>query len=178
MVLGLGGNSSFHTRLFQVDFSNTIHKVRSSGSWGWWEISISHVRYVALPNSSHSLLLNHICHTPIISNNLISVSKLCRDNKAFVEFHPDYFLVKDQDTQYPPPGTHWLWPLQSLLTTILLMLIHLTFYLQSPHHSNQRYNIWYKFFYICNIQKPRASNFNFCNSCMFAKSHSLPIHLS
>ena len=91
------------------------------------KISISHVRYVALPNSSHSLLLNHICHTPIISNNLISVSKLCRDNKAFVEFHPDYFLVKDQDTQYPPPGTHWLWPLQSLLTTILLMPIHFTF---------------------------------------------------
>ena len=51
-------------------------------------------------------------------------------------------------------------------------------------------NIWYrclgypaiaivqKVFYICNIQKPRASNFNFCNSCHFAKSHRLLIHLS
>ena len=58
------------------------------------KISISHVRYAALPSSSHSLLLSHIYHMPTISNNLISVSKLCR-NKAFVEFHYDYLFVKD-----------------------------------------------------------------------------------
>ena len=61
-------------------------------------ISISHVGCIVLPSSSHSLLLNHTYNTLVISNNLISVSKLCRDNKAFVEFHLDYFLMKDQDT--------------------------------------------------------------------------------
>ena len=64
------------------------------------KISISHVGYATLPTSSpNPLFLNHVLHTPAISNNLLSVTKLCSDNRAFVEFFPTYFLAKDQVTK-------------------------------------------------------------------------------
>ena len=40
--------------------------------------------------------LKHVLHTPQISKQLISVTKLCSNNQAFVEFYSSHFLVKDQ----------------------------------------------------------------------------------
>ncbi|RVW91532.1 hypothetical protein CK203_046197 [Vitis vinifera] len=48
------------------------------------------------PQSCKLIHLKHILHTPQISKQLISVTKLCFDNQAFVEFHLSHFLVKDQ----------------------------------------------------------------------------------
>ena len=63
-------------------------------------LTISHIGHAKLPAMhSSSLTLKHILHTPAISHNLLSVVKLCRDNKAFVEFHPNSFFVKDQATR-------------------------------------------------------------------------------
>ena len=42
------------------------------------------------------LVLNRVLHVPEASKNLISVHKLAADNNVFLEFHPDFFLVKDQ----------------------------------------------------------------------------------
>lgn len=54
---------------------------------------------------------------PKPQKNLVSVSRLAKDNSAFLEFHPDYFLIKDQATKatilkgrchrdlYPLPST-------------------------------------------------------------------------
>ena len=41
------------------------------------------------------LKLNNILHALGFSNNILSVSRLCADNIAFVEFYPNLFLVKD-----------------------------------------------------------------------------------
>ncbi|KAG6497849.1 hypothetical protein ZIOFF_045755 [Zingiber officinale] len=61
-------------------------------------IVISHIGNSTLPAYSNSIKLSNIFHTPAMSKNLISVSRLCLDNKAYVEFHSTFFLVKDQVT--------------------------------------------------------------------------------
>jgi hypothetical protein len=45
------------------------------------------------------LFLNQILYAPRINRHLISVRKLAYDNNAFVEFHPNYFFVKDRTTR-------------------------------------------------------------------------------
>ncbi|KAI4387440.1 hypothetical protein MLD38_005274 [Melastoma candidum] len=59
---------------------------------------ILHTGDRSLGSESGVLNLFNILHTPAISQNLISVSKLCRDNNVFVEFHPDVCFVKDKST--------------------------------------------------------------------------------
>ena len=36
-------------------------------------------------------------HFPYLAINLISISKFCIDNNSIFEFHPHFFLIKDQD---------------------------------------------------------------------------------
>ena len=58
-------------------------------------ISISNISSIVLKSPFKDTKLNHIFHMLAISKQLLSVSKLCHDNKAFFEFHPNFFLVKD-----------------------------------------------------------------------------------
>ncbi|KAL4379783.1 hypothetical protein GQ457_02G018970 [Hibiscus cannabinus] len=52
----------------------------------------------SLISSSHTLYLNNVLHVPSITKNLVSVSKLARDNKVFLEFHARSCVVRDEDT--------------------------------------------------------------------------------
>ena len=60
------------------------------------QLSISHVGHAKLNTITHStpLVLKDILHTPFLSHNLLSVAKLCGDNRAYIEFHANSFLVK------------------------------------------------------------------------------------
>ncbi|KAI4389249.1 hypothetical protein MLD38_001497 [Melastoma candidum] len=56
--------------------------------------------YPAIPGSvSSSLSLAHVLHAPALTQRLISVSKLCRDNDVSVKFHSTGFCVKDNKTK-------------------------------------------------------------------------------
>jgi histone deacetylase 1/2 len=80
-------------------------------------MEIKHVGYTTVPTQSRNLHLKNILHVPKATKNLVSVSRLAKDNSAFLEFHPDYFLIKDQATKatilkgrchrdlYPLPST-------------------------------------------------------------------------
>jgi histone deacetylase 1/2 len=46
-----------------------------------------------------SLMLNNVLYAPSANKNLISLHHFAADNNAFLEFHPDFFLVKDQETK-------------------------------------------------------------------------------
>jgi hypothetical protein len=46
-----------------------------------------------------NLLLNNVLFAPDANKNLISVHHFTTDNNAFIELHPDFFLVKDQATK-------------------------------------------------------------------------------
>ena len=63
------------------------------------KLSISHIGHTKLATTSTLPFLKNVLHFPSISHNLISVTELCIDNKAFIEFYPTYFLVKDQVTK-------------------------------------------------------------------------------
>lgn len=60
------------------------------------ELDISHIGCSYL-SSSHGLLkLDNILCVPDIAKNLVSVSKLARDNNFYIEFHAGFCLVKDK----------------------------------------------------------------------------------
>ncbi|XP_073025083.1 uncharacterized protein [Primulina eburnea] len=48
--------------------------------------------------SSRALHLNRLLRVPLITKNLISVSKFASDNSVFFEFHPTFCTVKDRTT--------------------------------------------------------------------------------
>lgn len=50
-------------------------------------------------NPLKSLSLQNLLHVPSITKNLISVSKFARDISVYFKFHPNYCLVKYQDTK-------------------------------------------------------------------------------
>jgi hypothetical protein len=62
-------------------------------------MEISHIGHTIVLTSSRNLHLNNVLHVPDAVKNLISVNRLAQDNSVFLEFHPDYFLVKDQATK-------------------------------------------------------------------------------
>jgi hypothetical protein len=45
------------------------------------------------------LSLKTVLHVPSSHKNLISIHPFTRDNHAFVEYHPYFFLVKDPTTR-------------------------------------------------------------------------------
>jgi hypothetical protein len=60
-------------------------------------LSISHIGYSTLAGSN--LHLKNILHVPDIREHLLSVYRLVCDNYVFVEFHRDFFCVKDKATR-------------------------------------------------------------------------------
>ena len=62
-------------------------------------MKISNIGHTTLHTPLKVLHLNNILHVPSASKNLVSVHKLARDNNAFLEFHPNFFLIKDQETK-------------------------------------------------------------------------------
>ena len=46
-----------------------------------------------------NLILNNVLYVPEASKNLASIHRLKSDNHVFVEYHPNYFLIKDQATK-------------------------------------------------------------------------------
>lgn len=59
-------------------------------------LQIAHVGHCSINTASKDLALNNVLHVPEIKKKLISVNKMSRDNDVFFQFHPNYFLIKDQ----------------------------------------------------------------------------------
>lgn len=72
--------------------SDSIHMADGIG------IAINHVGNAKVHASSTSLSLSNLLHVLLAHKNLLSVSKFTQDNRVFLEFHSDYFVVKCQDT--------------------------------------------------------------------------------
>ncbi|KAL4324473.1 hypothetical protein GQ457_11G021190 [Hibiscus cannabinus] len=62
-------------------------------------LPILHVGNGNLHSSSRPLHLHNVLHVPSVTKNLISVSKLARDNNIFLEFHAKSCLARDEDTR-------------------------------------------------------------------------------
>ena len=55
----------------------------------------------SLSSRSHPLKLSNILLVLEIRKKLISVYRLTNDNSVYVEFHSNYFVVKDEETGRP-----------------------------------------------------------------------------
>ncbi|GKV41609.1 hypothetical protein SLEP1_g49115 [Rubroshorea leprosula] len=87
-------------------------------------LKITHVGDTTLPTSSTSFPLRNVLCVPSASKNLISVSQLCKHTNAIVEFHPDYFLVKDRSTgatMLRGPNIHGVYKLLSKTKPVALV---------------------------------------------------------
>lgn len=60
---------------------------------------ISNIDHTTLYTRRKNLHLKNILHVPSANKSLVSIHKLERDNHAFLEFHPNFFLIKDQETK-------------------------------------------------------------------------------
>jgi hypothetical protein len=62
-------------------------------------MDISFIGQTTFPTPSRNILLKDILYVPISKIILVSVHRLTSDNSIFVELHPTFFLVKDQQTR-------------------------------------------------------------------------------
>lgn len=86
------------------DYTNLTHPTEYGGTklvtvGNGNTLKIASVGNIVLTNGKHLLNLKNILHVPDIAKNLVSVSKLAKDNNVFVEFHEDYCLVKDKGSE-------------------------------------------------------------------------------
>ena len=61
-------------------------------------LPVSHIGSLSLASSNHVFHLRDTLFVPKIQKNLISVHHFTKHNNVYLEFHPTYFLVKDQIT--------------------------------------------------------------------------------
>jgi ribosomal protein S24E len=62
-------------------------------------MDINQIGHSTLHTPSRDLVLKNILHVPQATKSLASVRRIAADNNVFLEFHPDYFLIKDQETK-------------------------------------------------------------------------------
>lgn len=62
-------------------------------------LHISRIGQSAITRYSRPIQLKNILYVPNICKHLLSVNRLVSDNHAFLEFHPHFFLIKDQTTK-------------------------------------------------------------------------------
>jgi histone deacetylase 1/2 len=70
-----------------------IHTANGAG------MDIRHVGHSVIRTPSHDLHLNNVLHVPKATKSLLSTSLLAQGHHAFVEYWPNSFFIKDQDTR-------------------------------------------------------------------------------
>jgi len=65
-----------------------VHAANGTG------MKISNIGHTILHTPSAKLHLKNILHVPSAHKNLVSIHRLTSDNNAFLEFHPNYFLIQ------------------------------------------------------------------------------------
>jgi hypothetical protein len=70
-----------------------VHNTNGAG------MEISHIGQSFIRTPHKNLKVKNILHVPSTSKNLLSVHRLTLDNNIFIEFHPWFFLIKDQVTK-------------------------------------------------------------------------------
>lgn len=81
-------------KLAICDRYNNNDQIHKTGGVG---MNFSHIGHSTIHTSSCHLNLNNVLHVPQAIKNLVSIHRLAKDNNVFLEFHPNFFLVKDQD---------------------------------------------------------------------------------
>lgn len=70
-----------------------VHATNGSG------MEIEHIGDSVLHSPTGKIHLKNILHVPKARKSLVSVNHLARDNKCFLEFHPNHFCIKEHQTK-------------------------------------------------------------------------------
>jgi len=70
-----------------------VHTANGAG------MQIRNIGSTTLHTPVRDLHLDNILHVPSADKSLVSVHRLTTDNNVFLEFHPNFFLIKDQETK-------------------------------------------------------------------------------
>jgi hypothetical protein len=63
-------------------------------------MDISHIGHTTVNTLNHPILLKNTLYVPRTrKKNLVLIHRLHVDNSIFIEFHPFFFLIKDQKTR-------------------------------------------------------------------------------
>jgi hypothetical protein len=62
-------------------------------------MDIRHIGHSLYYTPKHNFQLNNILHVPDATKSPLSVHRLAKDNNAFLEYWPNFFSIKDQDTR-------------------------------------------------------------------------------
>jgi hypothetical protein len=123
-------------------------------------------------------MLKNVLYTPDATKNLISVHTLAADNYAFLEYHPDFFVVKDQATRKPllkGRCRNGLYPLPMKSLKLAFGVSKTSFERWHSCLGHPSVPIIKKV--ISNFNLPYSSDSNkslACDACQKAKSHQLP----
>jgi histone deacetylase 1/2 len=153
-----------------------IHTTSGAG------MNIKHVGHSTIRTPIRNLHLRNILHVPSTKKNLVSVHCLASNNNVFLEFHPNFFLIKDRDTRstlvegpcrkglYPLPSTA---PKQDFSINKVSLdrwhnrLGHPSFPIVERVLKNHKLSF-----------SPELNKDVVCDACQKGKSHQLPYPVS
>ena len=131
-------------------------------------------------NSTH-FKLNDILHVPLITKNLLSIHKFTSDNNVYVEFHPNFCMVKDIQTHQQlmrgehKDGLYLLHFLQNRSSYIGEKASPETWHNRLGHpHFRVLQNILNKY----GLTLTHKISHLHCEACRTSKSHKLPFNIS
>ena len=131
-------------------------------------------------NSTH-FKLNDILHVPLITKNLLSIHKFTLDNNVYVEFHPNFCMVKDIQTHQQlmrgehKDGLYLLHFLQNRSSYIGEKASPETWHNRLGHpHFRVLQNILNKY----GLPLTHKISHLHCEACRTSKSHKLPFNIS
>lgn len=175
-ITGDLANLSVHT-----EYDGTDEVVIGDGSG----LRVSHSGSLVFRSPTRTFKLNDTLCVPSIRKNLISVHHFTTQNRVFIEFHPSYFLVKDQIT-----GAILLkGACENGVYTLPNSLVDSSSTIVANVHERTTIDGWYKRLghpshkivnYLVNVFslpiKKEHHVSNLCISCSINKAHQQPFH--
>lgn len=152
-----------------------IHTASGSG------MGISHIGHTTVHTPSRNIHLNNVLYVPEAKKNLVSVHRLTTDNSVFLEFHPEFFLVKDQATKNTLLRGNCrkgLYPLPASMIPTIKQAHGVTKLPLSRWHSRLGHPSSFIVKQVVSRNNlpclDMSSSESVCNACQQAKSHQLP----
>jgi hypothetical protein len=140
-------------------------------------MEINHIGHSVLNSPSSKLHLRNILHVPQANKNIVSVNRFTCDNNVFLEFHPDRFLIKDQETKntiLQGRCERGLYPIKSSHKAVLGAVKPPT---SLWHHRLGHASLPVVHRVISRHQLPfvqESNKVHVCDACQQGKSHQLP----
>lgn len=156
-----------------------VHNANGEG------MKIDHIGHAIVTTPFRDIHLRNVLHAPETSKNLLSVHCIAIDNRVYLEFHPYFFLIRDEVTRnilYRGRCVHGLYPLIPQFRSFnkqVCGVIKLSSERWHARLGHPSFSIVQQV--LRNNQLPCAGERRLdtiCDSCQRAKYHQLPYPIS